>query len=152
MPAREKLNAIAAQRVLILDGAMGSLIQNLALSEADFRGARFANHSAPLIGCNDLLCLTRPDAIAAIHEAYLEAGADIIETCSFNSTPVSLADYGLGDLAYEISAAAAGLARKVADKFSTDEHPRFVAGSMGPTGKSASLSPDVNDPAKRGIY
>ena len=152
MSIREKLNAIASDRVLVLDGAMGSLIQKLDLGEADFRGGRFAGHKTPLAGCNDLLCLTRPEAIAAIHEAYLEAGADIIETCSFNSTAVSLADYGLGELAYEASLESAKLARKAADRFSAGERPRFVAGSMGPTGKSASLSPDVNDPAKRGIY
>jgi len=152
MTAREKLDGIASRRVLVLDGAMGSLIQELALGEADFRGERFAGHKAPLAGCNDLLCLTKPEAIAGVHRAYLKAGADIIETCSFNSTAVSLADYGLGDLAYEISAAAAALARKAADEFSSAERPRFVAGSIGPTGKSASLSPDVNDPAKRGIY
>jgi len=156
MSTREKLNAVASIRILVLDGAMGSMIQKLGLTEADFRGERFADHKTPLAGCNDLLCLTKPDAISAIHEAYLEAGADIIETCSFNSTSVSLADYGLGDrrdgVAYEISVAAARLARAAADKFSTTERPRFVAGSMGPTGKSASLSPDVNDPAKRGIY
>jgi len=152
MSIREKLNSIASRRILVLDGAMGSLIQKLTLGEADFRGERFADHKTPLAGCNDLLCLTRPDSIAAIHEAYLEAGADIIETCSFNSTAVSLADYGLSDLAYEVSVAAAKLARKAADGFSTTERPRFVAGSIGPTGKSASLSPDVNDPARRGIY
>jgi len=152
MTAREKLNAIASQRVLILDGAMGSMIQSLKLSEADFRGARFANHKTQLLGCNDLLCLTRPEAISAIHRAYLEAGADIIETCSFNATVVSLSEYGLGELAYEISKAAASVAREAADAFSTAEKPRFVAGSMGPTGKSASLSPDINDPAKRDIY
>jgi 5-methyltetrahydrofolate--homocysteine methyltransferase len=152
MSIREKLDAITSQRILILDGAMGSMIQKLKLNEGDFRGARFADHAIPLLGCNDLLCLTMPQAISAIHEAYLEVGADIIETCSFNSTAVSLADYGLGGLAYEINKAAASLARKAADKFSTLDKPRFVAGSIGPTGKSASLSPDVNDPAKRGIY
>ena len=152
MTAREKLNAIASQRVLILDGAMGSMIQNLKLGEADFRGARFANHETPLLGCNDLLCLTRPEAIGSIHRAYLEAGADIIETCSFNATAVSLSEYGIGELAYEISKAAAGIAREAADVFTTADKPRFVAGSMGPTGKSASLSPDFNDPAKRDIY
>jgi 5-methyltetrahydrofolate--homocysteine methyltransferase len=152
MSVREKLNAIAAKRILILDGAMGSMIQNLKLGEDDFRGERFAGHKTPLAGCNDLLCLTRPQAIGDIHEAYLKAGADIIETCSFNSTSVSLEDYGIGDLAYEISAAAARIARKAADAFSTADKPRFVAGSMGPTGKSAGLSPDVNDPAKRSIY
>jgi 5-methyltetrahydrofolate--homocysteine methyltransferase len=157
MSIREKLNAIASQRILVLDGAIGSMIQNLKLSETDFRGVRFANHTTQLSGCNDLLCLTRPQAISAIHEAYLEVGADIIETCSFNSTAVSLADYGLAvyglaDLAYEISRAAADVARKAADKFSTDDKPRFVAGSLGPTGKSGSLSPDINDPSKRSIY
>jgi 5-methyltetrahydrofolate--homocysteine methyltransferase len=152
MSVRETLNAIAARRILVLDGAMGSMIQNLKLGEADFRGGRFAGHKTPLAGCNDLLCLTRPQAISAIHEAYLQAGADIIETCSFNSTAVSLEDYGIGDLAYEISAAAARIARKAADAFSAADKPRFVAGSIGPTGKSAGLSPDVNDPAKRSIY
>jgi len=152
MSVRETLNAVAAKRILVLDGAMGSMIQNLKLSEDDFRGNRFAGHKTPLAGCNDLLCLTRPQAISGIHEAYLKAGADIIETCSFNATSVSLEDYGIGDLAYEISAAAARVARKAADAFSTADKPRFVAGSMGPTGKSAGLSPDVNDPAKRSIY
>jgi len=158
MSVREKLNAIAAKRILVLDGAMGSMIQNLKLGEDDFRAGRqggrgrFAGHKTPLAGCNDLLCLTMPQAISAIHEAYLKAGADIIETCSFNSTSVSLEDYGIGDLAYEISAAAASIARKAADAFSSADKPRFVAGSMGPTGKSAGLSPDVNDPAKRSIY
>jgi len=152
MTVREKLNAIASRRILVLDGAMGSMIQNLKLGEADFRGARFANHKTPLLGCNDLLCLNRPEAIGVIHRAYLEAGADIVETCSFNSTAVSLSEYDLGELAYEISRAAASIAREAADAFSTAEKPRFVAGSMGPTGKSASLSPDISDPAKRDIY
>jgi len=152
MSTRDKLNEIASRRILILDGAMGTQIQNLGLTEADFRGSRFAGHKIQLTGCNDLLCLTQPEKIGAIHEAYLKAGADIIETCSFNSTAVSLADYGLEGLAYEISRAAAGVARKAADKFSTQEKPRFVAGSLGPTGKSAGLSPDINDPGKRTIY
>jgi 5-methyltetrahydrofolate--homocysteine methyltransferase len=152
MPVREKLNAIAAKRILVLDGAMGSMIQNLKLGEEDFRGGRFAGYKTPLAGCNDLLCLTRPQAISDIHRLYLKAGADIIETCSFNSTAVSLEDYGIGDLAYEINAAAARIARKAADAFSSGDKPRFVAGSMGPTGKSAGLSPDVNDPARRSIY
>ncbi|MDR2479943.1 MAG: methionine synthase [Treponema sp.] len=158
MTLTERLNEIASRRVIILDGAMGSLIQGLNLEEADFRGlsgnsgGRFAGHSVPLQGCNDILCLTRPDVISAIHKAYLEAGADITKTCSFNATSVSLVDYGIGSLAREISRAAAALARQAADEFSTPEKPRFVAGSIGPTAKSASLSPDVNDPAKRGIY
>jgi 5-methyltetrahydrofolate--homocysteine methyltransferase len=151
MTIREQLNSIAEKRILILDGAMGSLIKVLNLDEKSFRGETFADHPVPLEGCNDLLCLTRPGAIAAIHDTYLEAGADIIETCSFNSTSISLSDYGLGDMAYKISAAAAEIARKSADKFSSDEKPRFVAGSIGPTAKGASLYPDINDPGKRSI-
>jgi 5-methyltetrahydrofolate--homocysteine methyltransferase len=151
MTVREKLNSIAQKRFLILDGAMGSVIQTLRLSENDFRGEKFANHPAPLGGCNDLLCLTKPDVIAAIHESYLQAGADIIETCSFNSTSISLSAYGLGNLAYDISAAAAKVARTSADKFSANGSPRFVAGSIGPTAKGASIYPDVNNPTKRDI-
>jgi len=151
MTVREKLNSIAQKRFLILDGAMGSVIQSLRLGENDFRGEKFAKHPAPLGGCNDLLCLTRPDVIESIHESYLQAGADIIETCSFNSTSISLFSYGLGHLAYDISAAAAKAARKSADKYSANGSPRFVAGSIGPTAKGASIYPDVNNPAKRDI-
>jgi 5-methyltetrahydrofolate--homocysteine methyltransferase len=159
MNIRETLDAIAARRVLLLDGAMGSMIQRLKLGEDDFRGlsagsspgGRFAAHGKELRGCNDLLCLTRPQVVSAIHEAYLAAGADIIETCSFNSTAVSLEDYGIADLAYEISRASARLAREAADRFSAPDKPRFVAGSMGPTAKGAGISPDMNDPAKRSI-
>jgi len=151
MTIREQLNIIAEERIIILDGAMGSIIQMLNLDEKSYRGHQFADHPVPLEGCNDLLCLTRPGAIGAIHDTYLEAGADIIETCSFNSTSISLADYGLGHLSYDISAAAARIARKSADKFSTVVKPRFVAGSIGPTAKGASLYPDVNDPNKRSV-
>jgi 5-methyltetrahydrofolate--homocysteine methyltransferase len=151
MTTRETLDAIAAERIIILDGAMGSMIQTFNLTEADFRGGRFASHGTALLGCNDLLCLTKPGVIRSIHEAYLAAGVDIIETCSFNSTSVSLGDYGIAGLAYEISRAASELAREAADKFSTPEKPRFVAGSMGPTAKSAGFSPDMNDPGKRGV-
>jgi 5-methyltetrahydrofolate--homocysteine methyltransferase len=157
MTIGEQLNSLAEERILMLDGAMGSVIQGFKLKEADFRGLggplgdRFAGHPTELLGCNDLLCLTRPEIISRIHEEYLEAGADIIETCSFNSTSISLADFGMGDLAYEISAAAASLARKAADKFSRAEKPRFVAGSMGPTAKSGSISPDIDDPGKRAV-
>ena len=147
MSLKSRLNEIAGQRILILDGAMGSVIQGYKFGEEDFRGSRFKNHAHVLAGCNDLLCLTRPDVISAIHEAYLEAGADIIETCSFNSTSISLAEYGIGDLAYEISAASAALARRAAEKFSTGDKPRFVAGSMGPTSKSASLFTDISNSA-----
>ncbi|MDR1288588.1 MAG: methionine synthase [Treponema sp.] len=151
MNIREQLDAIAAERIIILDGAMGSMIQSFKLTEKDFRGRRFLDHPAPLSGCNDLLCITSPWVISGIHEAYLRSGADIIETCSFNATSVSLADFGIGDLAYEISAAAAGLARKAADKFSTPDKPRFVAGSMGPTAKSAGIFPYIQEPAKRAV-
>jgi len=151
MSVREQLDSIAEKRILILDGAMGSMIQTLNLCEDDFRGSVFAGHPTPLKGCNDLLCLTKPEAIGAIHEAYLEAGADIIETCSFNSNSVSLSAYGLETQSYTISAAAAGIARRAADKFSVPGKPRFVAGSLGPTAKGASLYPDINDPSKRSI-
>jgi len=152
MTIRDQLNSIAEKRIIVLDGAMGSLIQALHLNERDFRGSEFAKHPTPLDGCNDLLCITRPGAISTIHDAYLEAGADIIETCSFNATAISLSDYGIGDLAYRISEAAAGIARKSADKYSAVGKPRFVAGSIGPTAKSASLYPDINDPSKHSVY
>ncbi|MDR2536082.1 MAG: homocysteine S-methyltransferase family protein, partial [Treponema sp.] len=153
MNTKEQLDALAAKRILLLDGAMGSMIQQYNLTEADFRGQRFGSHRVDLLGCNDILCLTKPDIIASIHESYLKAGADIIETCSFgNATAVTLADYGLEDLAYEISYNAAAIARNAADRFSSWDKPRFVAGSMGPLTKSASISPDIQDPGKRGIY
>jgi 5-methyltetrahydrofolate--homocysteine methyltransferase len=123
------------------------MIQQLGLSEADFRGARFANHPQELKGCNDLLCLVAPQAIRNIHEQYIKAGADIIETCSFNANAVSLADYGMEAFAYEINKDAARIARSVADKY----QGKFVAGSVGPTSKSASISPDVNDPGARAV-
>ena len=151
MTIREQLNSIAEKRIVILDGAMGSLIQVLNLDEKGYRGQLFADHPTPLAGCNDILCLTRPGAIGAIHDTYLEAGADIIETCSFNSTSITLADYGLGHMSYEISVAAAQVAQKSADKFSAYGKKRFVAGSIGPTAKGASLYPDINNPAKRSI-
>jgi len=151
MSIREQLNSIAENRILILDGAMGSVIQILNLDENSFRGSLFQNHPKQLLGCNDLLCLTRPGAISVIHDTYLEAGADIIETCSFNATSISLSDYDLGHLSYEISVASAKIARISADKFSVNGKPRFVAGSLGPTSKGASLLSDVNDPSKHSI-
>jgi len=135
-------------RILVLDGAMGTLIQSHNLEEADFRGDLFADHPVDLKGNNDILSLTRPDIIAGIHRAYLEAGADIITTNTFNGTSVSQADYKTGSHARAISEAAARIAREVADDLSADK-PRFVAGSLGPTSKSCSLSPDVNDPGLR---
>ena len=145
------LHELLAQRILILDGAMGTMVQRHNLVEADYRGARFAQHAKDLKGNNDLLCLTRPDVIGGIHAAYLEAGADILETNTFNATRVSQAEYGLEDLAYELNVAGARLAREVADKFSTPEKPRFVAGVLGPTSRTCSLSPDVNDPGFRNV-
>lgn len=139
------------KRVLVLDGAMGSLIQTYKLTEADYRGEQFKNAPKDQKGNNDLLCLTRPDVIKEIHAQYFEAGADIVETNTFNSTTISMADYGMEDQVYNINVAAAKLAREVADQFSTPEQPRFVAGSIGPTNKTCSMSPDVNDPGYRAI-
>jgi 5-methyltetrahydrofolate--homocysteine methyltransferase len=146
-----ELRALMAQRILILDGAMGTMVQRKKLVEADYRGQRFADHPKDLKGNNDLLCLTRPDVIGGIHEAYLQAGADILETNSFNGTRVSQGEYGLAELAYELNVAAAQLARGLADKYSTADKPRFVAGVLGPTSRTASLSPDVNDPGARNV-
>jgi len=150
-----ELRDLLAQRILILDGAMGTMVQQHGLQEADYRGgdknSRFLTHAKDLKGNNDLLCLTRPDVIRGIHTAYLEAGADILETNSFNATRVSQAEYGLGDVAFELNVAAARLAREAADQFSTPDKPRFVAGVLGPTSRTASLSPDVNDPGARNV-
>ncbi len=146
-----ELRDLLAQRILILDGAMGTMVQRHNLAEADYRGTRFAAHPKELKGDNDLLCLTRPDVIGGIHAAYLEAGADIIETNTFNATRVSQSEYGLEDLAYELNLAGAKLARQMADAYSTPEKPRFVAGVLGPTSRTCSISPDVNDPGFRNI-
>ena len=147
------LESLFAQRILILDGAMGTMIQTYKLTETDFRGQRFADFPHDLKGNNDLLTLTQPDIIRAIHSGYLEAGADIVETNTFNSNAVSMADYHMQDLVYELNFAAAKLARGAAQIFEEKmpEKPRFVAGVIGPTTKTASISPDVNDPGFRGI-
>ena len=141
------------KRVLVLDGAMGTMIQQYGLSEADFRGERFKDIPGMMKGNNDILCLIRPDVIEEIHRKYLEAGADIIETNTFNATSVSMADYHMETFCREINLAAARLARRVADEFTarTPEKPRFVAGSVGPTNKTCSMSPDVNNPAFRSL-
>ena len=139
------------QRILVLDGAMGTMIQRHTLEEEHFRGERFADWHTDLKGNNDLLSLTQPDIICDIHRAYLEAGADIIETNTFNSTRVSQADYQMEAISREINIASAQLARTAADEFSTPERPRFVAGILGPTSRTASLSPDVNDPGARNV-
>ena len=144
------LAAAAAERILVLDGAMGTMIQQLGLEEADFRGARFADWPHDLKGNNDLLNLVRPDAIREVHEAFLDAGADILETNSFNANRISLADYGMDELAREINRAAAEIARAAADG-RRDGRPRWVAGAIGPTNRTASLSPDVENPAARNV-
>ena len=147
------LEAAARERILVLDGAAGSMFQRLKLQEADFRGERFATHPSPLQGDNDLLCLTRPDVVTGLHDAYLEAGADIIATNTFNATSVSQADYALEAAVVDLNAAAATLARAAADRWTakTPERPRYVAGSIGPLNRTLSISPDVNDPAKRAV-
>jgi 5-methyltetrahydrofolate--homocysteine methyltransferase len=144
---RERLE----RSILILDGAMGTMIQRRGLEEADYRGERFADWPSDLKGNNDLLALTRPDVIADIHGEYLTAGADIIETNSFNATRIAMADYGMQELAREINVAAARLARETAEGYSTADKPRFVAGVLGPTNRTASISPDVNDPGYRNV-
>jgi 5-methyltetrahydrofolate--homocysteine methyltransferase len=142
---------ILQQRIVILDGAMGTMIQRRGLAEADYRGERFKDHPKDLKGNNDLLQVTRPAVITEIHEQYLAAGADIIETNTFSATRVAQDDYGLGDAAREINLAAARLARAACDKFSSADKPRFAAGALGPTPRTASISPDVNDPAARNV-
>ena len=139
------------KRILILDGAMGTMIQRYKLSEEQFRGERFATHGKDVKGNNELLSLTRPDIIREIHEQYLAAGADVIETNTFGATTIAQGDYELPELAYELNLESARLARAACDKFSTPEHPRFVAGALGPQPKTASISPDVNDPGARNV-
>jgi len=148
-----RLEPLLRERILVLDGAMGTMLQARRLDEAGFRGERFRDHPRELRGCNDLLSITRPEIVAAVHTAYLEAGADIIETNTFNATRISMADYGLEAYAREMNRAAARLAREAADAFEAREpgRPRYVAGSIGPTNRTASLSPEVNDPAARAV-
>ena len=146
-----KIEELAHERILILDGAMGTMIQQYGLTEADFRGKRFSDIPGQLKGNNDLLCLTRPDIIEDIHRKYLTAGADIIETNTFNANRISQTDYHTQDAVRDINREAARLARRLADEFSTSDKPRFVAGSIGPTNKTCSMSPDVNNPAFRAL-
>jgi 5-methyltetrahydrofolate--homocysteine methyltransferase len=149
----QQLHHAADQRILILDGAMGTMIQEHKLEEQDYRGERFADWHSDVKGNNDLLTLTQAPLIFDIHCAYLQAGADILETNTFNATTISMADYNMQSLAKEINIEAAKLARRAADKFSaqTPDKPRFVAGVLGPTSRTASISPDVNDPAMRNV-
>ncbi|HRY15107.1 MAG TPA: homocysteine S-methyltransferase family protein, partial [Candidatus Competibacteraceae bacterium] len=148
-----ELTDLLARRILILDGAMGTMIQSYRLREADYRGERFRNWPSDLKGNNDLLVLTQPAIIHEIHAAYLEVGADILETNTFNSTSVSMHDYGMESFVPELNREAARLAREVADEFTARDpaRPRFVAGILGPTNRTASLSPDVNNPGFRNI-
>jgi len=147
------LQSALSQRILILDGAMGTMIQTYQLQEQDYRGELFANHHKDLKGNNDLLTLTRPDVITAIHKAYLDAGADIIETNTFSSTAVAQADYDLEEQVYALNRVGAELARQVCDEKTaqTPDKPRFVAGILGPTNRTCSISPDVNRPEYRNI-
>jgi len=144
---------ILKERILVLDGAMGTMIQDYKFSEDDYRGSRFKDHPSTVKGNNDLLSLTQPDAIKTIHEKYLEAGADIIETNTFSSTSIGMADYSMESIVYDINFESAKIAKDAALKYSkiTPEKPRFVAGSIGPTNRTASMSPDVNDPGFRAI-
>ena len=145
------ISDILKQRVLVLDGAMGTMIQKLKFNESDYRGNRFKNYNKPLKGNNDLLSITQPNAIFTIHKEYLEAGADIIETNTFSSTSIGMADYGMESLVYELNFESAKLAKRAAKEFTLDNKPRFVAGSIGPTNKTASMSPDVNNPGYREV-
>ena len=147
----QDLPGLLDRRIAILDGAMGTMIQRFRLGEAQYRGARFADFSRDVKGNNELLSLTRPDLIRDIHEAYLGAGADIIETNTFGATRIAQADYDMADLAREMNLASARLAREACDRHSRPDHPRYVAGALGPTPKTASISPDVNDPGARNV-
>ncbi|MFZ6052912.1 homocysteine S-methyltransferase family protein [Halocola ammonii] len=149
----QSLREAAEKRILILDGAMGTMIQRHKLTEEDFRGTQFANHHMPLKGNNDLLSITQPEIIRQIHKDYAAAGADILETNTFSSTSIAQADYGLEDQVYQLNFQSAKIAKEVAEEFTAKNpgKPRFVAGSIGPTNKTASLSPDVNNPGFRAI-
>ncbi len=147
----QQLPDILKHRIVILDGAMGTMVQRLKLSEAQFRGERFKDFHKDVKGNNELLVLTQPQFISDIHRGYLAAGADLIETDTFGATSVAQADYDMQDLAREMNVAAARLARAACDQFSTPDKPRFVVGALGPTPKTASISPDVNDPGARNI-
>ena len=147
------INKLLQERILVLDGAMGTMLQRYKFTEEDFRGERFKDFPHPLKGNNDLLSLTQPQAIGDIHRKYLEAGADIVETNTFSSTTIGMADYHMESLVYELNFESARIAREIADEFtaSNPDKPRFVAGSIGPTNRTASMSPDVNDPGFRAV-
>ena len=152
-PTSDNLEQLARERILILDGAMGTMIQREKLEEEDFHGDHFRNHPTELKGNNDLLCLTRPEIIRKIHREYFDAGSDLVETNTFNATSIAMADYNLEEIVPELNLAAAKLAREAADEAMVKDpsRPRFVAGAIGPTNRTASLSPDVNDPSHRNV-
>ena len=147
----QALPGILEHRIMVLDGAMGTMIQRFKLDESQYRGERFKDFHKDIKGNNELLSLTRPDVISDIHERYLAAGADMIETNTFGATTVAQADYDMADLSYEMNLVSAKLARAACDKFSTPDKPRFALGALGPTPKTASISPDVNDPGARNV-
>ena len=153
MKNQELLHKALNERILVLDGAMGTMLQRYNFQEEDYRGEQFKDWESPLKGNNDLLSLTQPKAIEEVHKKYLEAGADIIETNTFSATTIAMADYHMEDLVYDLNYESAKIARKACDEYTAKNpnKPRFVAGSMGPTNKTASLSPDVNDPGYRAI-
>ncbi|OQD43847.1 5-methyltetrahydrofolate--homocysteine methyltransferase [Croceivirga radicis] len=148
-----KIEEVLKERILVLDGAMGTMLQRYKFTEEDFRGERFKDWPSPLQGNNDLLSITQPEAIATVHAKYFAAGADIVETNTFSGTTIAMEDYGMQDLVYELNYESAKIAKRVAEEFTAKEpqKPRFVAGSIGPTNKTASMSPDVNDPGFRAI-
>ena len=148
-----ELEALLESRIGIMDGAMGTMIQTHKLEEADFRGEQFAHHPCDVKGNNDLLCITQPHIIQSIHQDYMDAGADIIETNTFNSNAISMADYQMEHLAYDLNVAGARAARKAVEAVlvKDPQRPRFIAGAMGPTNRTASMSPDVNNPAFRAV-
>jgi 5-methyltetrahydrofolate--homocysteine methyltransferase len=146
-----QLPALLERRILLLDGAMGTMVQSLRLSEEQYRGQRFASHHKDVKGNNELLSLTRPDVVLDIHQGYLAAGADLIETNTFGATAIAQADYDMAHLAFEMNLASARIARAACDRFSSAERPRFVVGALGPTPRTASISPDVNDPGARNV-
>ena len=143
--------AVARERILVMDGAMGTMIQGYQLSDADYRGKRFADYPSDLKGANDLLNITQSRVIKEIHTSYLEAGADILTTNTFNANSISMSDYKLERIVQELNFEGARIAREAADEVSTPERPRFVAGALGPTNRTASISPDVSDPGYRAI-
>ena len=146
-----QLTALLSERILVLDGGMGTMIQQYKLQEADYRGAEFADWPVDVKGNNDLLVLSKPEVILEIHRQYLAAGADILETNSFNATPIAMADYGMQELSARINYQSARLARQACDEYSSPDKPRFVAGVLGPTNRTASISPNVNDPGYRNV-